>query len=69
MPREVWTQERLHLYDAEKKLGMLESLTREMRCVGILKKNNAMPKNFKQVDTLLHFLRKLQVDIHQTMTE
>jgi len=48
---------------------MLESLTREMRCVGILKKNNAMPKNFKQVDTLLHFLRKLQVDIHQTMTE
>mmetsp|Transcript_36924 Transcript_36924/g.48538 ORF Transcript_36924/g.48538 Transcript_36924/m.48538 type:complete len:89 (+) Transcript_36924:507-773(+) len=68
IPREVWTQERLQLYDAEKKLGMIESLTREMRGLGILKKNNVISKNFKQVDSVLLFLRKLQTEIEQTMT-
>ena len=57
------------LFDAEKKLGMIESLTREMRGLGILKKNNVISKNFKQVDSLIHFLSKLQAEIQQTMTK
>ena len=40
-----------------------------MQSLGILKKNNALLKNFKQVDTLLHFIVKLQTDIQQTVTQ
>ena len=52
-------QERFQIYDAEKKLELIMALKREMQSLGILKKNNAVTKNFKQVDTLLHFVLKI----------
>ncbi len=63
IPREVWRQERLQIFDAEKKLEIITSLTREMRAKGIVKKNHAMTKNFKEVDALVHFVRKTQDQI------
>ena len=46
----------------------MEDLKREMMNLGILKKKNAVNKNYKQVDTLLHFVLKMVEDIKQTMT-
>ena len=36
---------------------MIDALKKEMQGLGILKKKNAV--NFKQVDTLLHYVLKL----------
>ena len=46
IPREVWTQERLQLFEAEKKLEMIGKLSQEMRGLGVLKKNNGLSKNY-----------------------
>ena len=47
IPSAVWAMERFQIYDLEKKLALIESLKREMQSLGILKKNNAVTKNFK----------------------
>lgn len=59
----MWAMERFQIYDLEKKLALIESLKREMQSLGILKKNNAVTKNFKQVDSLLNFVLKMTPDI------
>ena len=68
VPKGVWTQERFQIFDSEKKLALIEELKKEMQTLGILKKKNALQKNFKQVDSLVNLVSKLETDIQQTLT-
>ena len=67
IPKAVWLQEKIQIYEAEKKLEIIMQLKREMQSLGILKKNNTV--QFNQVGALVEKVLKIEKEIQQTMVQ
>ena len=59
--RAVWEQEKVQIYEVEKKMEFYQNLRKQMQNLGIFKKNNQFSKDFKVSDLTPNFKEKLML--------
>ena len=60
VPRAVWEQTHAQIYAIERKITFFNDFKKEMLTLSIHKKKGTLSKDFKQVETLVAFVLKMQ---------
>ena len=65
----VWQQKAAQILEIDKKMLQFNDLKKELKTLSILKKNNQISKDFKQVENLISFVLKMTQEMRSILSQ